>query len=75
MSNTEPLIAEMPGRDEELARADWYGTLACLFYAPPSQELLDRIAAAELGRWRPSRGGLARVGCRRQKDGCRGGTG
>ncbi|HTN65561.1 MAG TPA: molecular chaperone TorD family protein [Burkholderiaceae bacterium] len=49
MTNQEALIAEASEQDEELARADWYGTLASLFCAPPSQELLDRIAAANLG--------------------------
>lgn len=55
MTNQEALIAEAPEQDEELARADWYGTLASFFCAPPSQELLDRIAAADLGA-----GGLLR---------------
>lgn len=57
MSEMEPALAETPGREdevaselaEELARADWYGTLASLWYAPPSQPVLDRIAAAATG--------------------------
>jgi TorA maturation chaperone TorD len=37
---------DMPDQREEVGRADLYGLLATLFYAPPSQTLLDAIAAA-----------------------------
>lgn len=37
---------ETPDAGEETARADLYGLLATLFYAPPSQALLDTIASA-----------------------------
>jgi TorA maturation chaperone TorD len=32
---------------EELARANFYGLLARLFYAPPDAELLQALAAAD----------------------------
>lgn len=38
-----------PGEDEEVARANLYGVLASLFYEPPSQALLDGIAASSSG--------------------------
>lgn len=44
---TQPLKFETPDQGEETARADLYGLLASLFYGPPSQELLDTIAAAQ----------------------------
>lgn len=37
---------ETPDQGEEAARAEVYGLLAALFYAPPAQALLDAIAAA-----------------------------
>lgn len=37
---------ETPDTGEETARADLYGLLATLFYAPPSQALLETIASA-----------------------------
>lgn len=43
---TQELKFEAPDQGEETARADLYGLLASLFYAPPSQDLLDTIAAA-----------------------------
>jgi TorA maturation chaperone TorD len=47
MADVQTLVFEAPGREEEAARADFYGLLASLFGAPPSQQLLDRIAAAD----------------------------
>lgn len=46
MAIAQPLEAEAPDQGEETARADMYGLLAALFYAPPAQALLDRIAAS-----------------------------
>lgn len=46
MSNAQPLKFETPDQGEETARADLYGLLATLFYAPPSQALIDTIASA-----------------------------
>jgi len=46
MADVQTLVFEAPGRDEEAARADFYGLLANLFGAPPSPQLLQRIAAA-----------------------------
>ncbi|RJG07455.1 molecular chaperone [Noviherbaspirillum cavernae] len=47
MTTTQPLKFEAPDHGEETARADLYGLLATLFYAPPPQALLDTIASAE----------------------------
>jgi len=46
-----PVAFEAPDRGEEAARAELYGLLAALFYAPPPQDLLAAIAGA------PSNGG------------------
>lgn len=46
MTTTQPIKFEAPDQGEETARADLYGLLATLFYAPPTQQLLDTIAAA-----------------------------
>jgi|SRR6478672_4806463 len=46
MTSAQPLTFEAPDRGEETARADLYGLLATLFYAPPSQALLDTIGSA-----------------------------
>jgi TorA maturation chaperone TorD len=46
MTTTQPLNFEAPDHGEEAARADLYGLLASLFYAPPPQALLESIAAA-----------------------------
>lgn len=46
MSQTATLKFEKPDQGEETARADLYGLLATLFYAPPSQALIDTIASA-----------------------------
>lgn len=43
---TQALKFEAPDQGEETARADLYGLLATLLYAPPSQALLDTIASA-----------------------------
>lgn len=45
MTTTETLKFEAFDRGEEAARADLYGLLAALFFAPPSQTLLDTIGA------------------------------
>ena len=42
----QPLKFEKRDEGEETARADLYGLLATLLYAPPSQALLDTIASA-----------------------------
>jgi TorA maturation chaperone TorD len=47
MTTTQPLKFEAQDQGEETARADLYGLLATLFYAPPSQALLDQIASAQ----------------------------
>jgi TorA maturation chaperone TorD len=46
MTIAQPLKFETPDQGEETARADLYGLLATLFYGPPTQALLDSIAAA-----------------------------
>jgi TorA maturation chaperone TorD len=43
----QTLSFETPDTGEETARADLYGLLATLFYAPPSQALLDTIGSAQ----------------------------
>jgi TorA maturation chaperone TorD len=48
MAIAQPLVFEAPAQDEEMARADLYGTLASLFCAPPPPALLKRIASSEL---------------------------
>jgi TorA maturation chaperone TorD len=47
MNTSEPLKFETPDQGEETARADLYGLLATLFYAPPSQTLIDTIGSAQ----------------------------
>ena len=47
MTTAQPLKFEAPDQGEETARADLYGLLATLFYAAPSQALLDTIASAQ----------------------------
>jgi TorA maturation chaperone TorD len=47
MTSAQPLKFEAPDQGEETARADLYGLLATLFYAPPSQQLLDTIGSAQ----------------------------
>ncbi|MDQ9171178.1 molecular chaperone TorD family protein [Oxalobacteraceae bacterium R-40] len=49
MTNPQAVKFETPDRGEESARANLYGLLASLFYLPPSQTLLDAIAAAVPG--------------------------
>lgn len=44
---TQALKFESPDHGEETARADLYGLLATLFYAPATQGLLDTIAATQ----------------------------
>lgn len=46
MTTAQALKFEAPDQGEETARADLYGLLAALFYAPPPAELLAAIAAA-----------------------------
>ena len=46
MTTTQALKFDTPDRGEEAARADLYGLLATLLYAPPPQALLDAIALA-----------------------------
>jgi TorA maturation chaperone TorD len=48
MATSQPLKFETPDQGEETARADLYGLLASLLYAPPPQELIDTIASAPL---------------------------
>src|SRR5438128_1222997 len=47
MTSAQALKFETPDQGEESARADLYGLLATLLCAPPSQALLDTIAAAK----------------------------
>jgi TorA maturation chaperone TorD len=47
MTSAQPIYFETPDRGEEAARADLYGLLATLFYAPPPQQLLDTIGSAQ----------------------------
>ncbi|MDB5763188.1 MAG: putative chaperone protein TorD [Herminiimonas sp.] len=47
MTTAQPLKFETADQGGETARADLYGLLATLFYAPPSQALLDTIASAK----------------------------
>ncbi len=49
MTTAQAPAFETPAEGEEVARADLYGTVASLFCAPPSQALLERIAAAGPG--------------------------
>lgn len=46
MTTEESMVFETPDQGEEAARAELYGLLATLLYAPPTQTLLDAIAAA-----------------------------
>lgn len=46
MTTAQSIAFETPDQGEEAARAELYGLLAALFYASPSQELLDAVAAA-----------------------------
>lgn len=46
MTTTQALAFETADQGEEAARAEIYGVLAALLYAPPAQALLDAIAAA-----------------------------
>lgn len=53
MTATTPVRFATPDGGEDLARADLYGLLAELFYAPPAPERLASIAAARVdgGTW------------------------
>jgi TorA maturation chaperone TorD len=44
MTSAQTVRIEQPDQGEEAARAALYGLLADLFYAPPSQALLDHLA-------------------------------
>lgn len=46
MTSTQAIKFESQDQGEETARADLYGLLATLLYAPPSQALLDTIGSA-----------------------------
>ena len=46
MSSTQPLHSSTPDDSEELARAEIYGLLASLYYAPPSAELHAQLRVA-----------------------------
>lgn len=46
MTTAQSITFETQDQGEEAARAELYGLLTALFYAPPSQALLDAIAAA-----------------------------
>ena len=46
MTSTQSIKFESQDQGEETARADVYGLLATLLYAPPSQDLLDTIGNA-----------------------------
>jgi TorA maturation chaperone TorD len=47
MSGARPLGFEPALPPEEVARANFYGLLACLYYAPPDASLLEAIAGAD----------------------------
>jgi TorA maturation chaperone TorD len=47
MENVQDLEFEGPDQAEEQARAELYGLLAALFYAPPAKDLLERIALSK----------------------------
>ena len=47
MTSVQPMKVDTPDQGEEAGRAELYGLLATLFYAPPSQILLDTIAATQ----------------------------
>jgi len=46
MTTPQTLAFEAPDHGEEAARAALYGVLASLFYAPPSQDMLDALAGS-----------------------------
>jgi TorA maturation chaperone TorD len=46
MTSVQTVRIEQPDEGEEAARAALYGLLADLFYAPPSQALIDHLAAS-----------------------------
>ncbi|MGH8796814.1 MAG: TorD/DmsD family molecular chaperone, partial [Caldimonas sp.] len=46
MSSTQALHSSTPDDSEELARAEIYGLLASLYYAPPSAELHAQLRVA-----------------------------
>jgi TorA maturation chaperone TorD len=46
MTTAQPMNFDSPDNGEETARADLYGVLAELFYEPPSQAILDTVAAS-----------------------------
>lgn len=48
MTSTQSIKFESQDQGEETARADLYGLLATLLYAPPPQSLLDTIGNAEV---------------------------
>ncbi len=54
--SNDALLAQGGTLDEETARAEVYGLLAALYYAPPGAELLEqlRVAATEA----PAEGGF-----------------
>ena len=47
MASMPPMKLEAPDHAEEAGRAELYGLLATLFYAPPTQTLLDAIAGTQ----------------------------
>jgi TorA maturation chaperone TorD len=47
MTSMPPMKLEAPDQAEEAGRAELYGLLATLFYAPPTQTLLDAIAGTQ----------------------------
>ena len=47
MSGAQPLNFVLSLPPEEVARANFYGLLARLFYAPPDAQLLETLAAAK----------------------------
>lgn len=46
MSIAQPILMSAPDAGEELARAEIYGLLSSLFFAPPSAELLGQFQVA-----------------------------
>jgi TorA maturation chaperone TorD len=62
MTTAQSITFETQDQGEETARAELYGLLAALFYAPPSQTLLERhCRSASRGQYHAGTG-LERVG-------------
>jgi TorA maturation chaperone TorD len=47
MTSSQSIQLEQPDQGEEAARAELYSVLATFLYAPPTQDLLDRVASIQ----------------------------